>query len=317
MRWAKIDVGFFRNPKALAAGKDGRALYLAGLCWTVEQLSDGHVPNNALAIIAAQADVKARPAVRTLVRVGLWDEAPDGWAIHDFEVFNDASEVIRKRVESGRKGGQRAQANSKQVLKQNGSKPDDFARPKPANLVEDYIEVEVDVEGSSSSGYSQPLGASADEDEDSQIANSNNLAHTVLADLAKRDLATRQANVQLPPVGDTTRWLSEAFTRRSASHGEAVVGLIEQHPEWPKDALVEALCNDSVMGVSRAASGERIGHTYDEQQRAQAAIREANMERVRAERDRPQADAQHVKSVVVAAWERLAHPLQGEPDDPR
>lgn len=110
MPWAQLDDEFFRHPKARAAGKDGRALYLAALCYSASQLTDGFVPHNALAVIAAEAEVRPSLA-RRLVDVGFWHEAGhgckacpqpqgDGWVIHDYlERQTSRAEVEAKRAE--------------------------------------------------------------------------------------------------------------------------------------------------------------------------------------------------------------------------
>ena len=44
-RWVRLDADYFRNPKVLAAGRDGRDLHLASICWMEgkDQL-DGLIP---------------------------------------------------------------------------------------------------------------------------------------------------------------------------------------------------------------------------------------------------------------------------------
>ena len=99
MTWVKLDDGFFSHPKAVAAGKDGRALYLAALCWSKRHLTDGCIPAAALAVLCAEAGVTARTA-EVLVSVGLWQlTADDGWYIagyHDAH-HNDPAEAERER----------------------------------------------------------------------------------------------------------------------------------------------------------------------------------------------------------------------------
>lgn len=111
MTWVKLDDQFFRNPKALAAGKDGRALYLAGVCFCAAQLTDGWLATEALPGVAADAGVKVSVA-RLLERVGLWEQGVGGFWIHDYLKYNPPAERVRdlraKKAAAGAKGGKAA-----------------------------------------------------------------------------------------------------------------------------------------------------------------------------------------------------------------
>lgn len=95
MTWVKLDDSFFRHPKARAAGKDGRALFLAACCWSASNLTDGHIPAASLGLVASEAEVKVSTAER-LVTVGLFHANGDGWVIHDFLAFNKSRERVHK-----------------------------------------------------------------------------------------------------------------------------------------------------------------------------------------------------------------------------
>lgn len=83
MTWVRLDDGFFRHPKSLQIGKDGRALYLAGLCWASANLTDGHIPTAALSTILQDAQTP-RAAVDRLVAHGMWHPTGGGWEIHNY-----------------------------------------------------------------------------------------------------------------------------------------------------------------------------------------------------------------------------------------
>lgn len=128
--WVKIDDAFHRHPKARAAGKDGRALFIASLCWTAANLTDGFIATADLPLLAAEAEVKGAATARRLVEVGMWDVVAGGWVIHDYLDFNPSSEAVRekrrKRQEAGRKGGlrsgeARAQATAEAHASANGN----------------------------------------------------------------------------------------------------------------------------------------------------------------------------------------------------
>lgn len=86
MSWLKLDDCFFRHPKVIAAGRDARDLYLAGLCYCGAGLTDGVIPAGALRILGADADIDdPKAAVTTLVRVGLWEMTESGeHRVHDY-----------------------------------------------------------------------------------------------------------------------------------------------------------------------------------------------------------------------------------------
>lgn len=83
----RLAIGFFAHPKAIKAGRDGRDIYITGLCWSRDQLTDGAIPAAVLGHLAYLAGVPendAAVATDRLVDVGLWERTPDGWQIHDY-----------------------------------------------------------------------------------------------------------------------------------------------------------------------------------------------------------------------------------------
>lgn len=119
MPWVKLDDGFFDNDKIVAAGKDARDLYLAGLCYCARQLTDGFIPEERLSRLAIEAgatDVK--DAVRRLctvirgARFPLWEAVDGGYRVHDYHEYNPTREEVlemrEKRAEAGKLGGQRS-----------------------------------------------------------------------------------------------------------------------------------------------------------------------------------------------------------------
>lgn len=116
MAWLKLDDQFFRNPKVIDAGRDARDLYLAGLCYCGAGLTDGRIPNGALRMLGAEADIDdVREAADALVRVGLWERRDDGYTVHDYLEYNPSKErVIATRAvrsEAGSRGGKQRASN--------------------------------------------------------------------------------------------------------------------------------------------------------------------------------------------------------------
>jgi hypothetical protein len=98
MAWVKLDDAFFRNPKVLAAGRDARDLYLAGLCFAGAQLTDGLIRTSAIRMLAAEADIdNGQAAALRLIDVGLWISTDDGYQIKDYLDYNPTAEQVKAR----------------------------------------------------------------------------------------------------------------------------------------------------------------------------------------------------------------------------
>lgn len=98
-RWVRLDVDYFSNPKAIAAGEHGRALHLASICWSMGQLTDGRIPLDVVPRLVAYAGVP-RATVERLVNVGLWLAEVDGYLVKDFLDHQPSRlDVERERAE--------------------------------------------------------------------------------------------------------------------------------------------------------------------------------------------------------------------------
>lgn len=107
--WYRKDGGWFHHPKILELlsmrdGFRGVVVWDASIAYATSFGTDGRVKPSVLSQIhGRKADAER------LVKVGLWDEHPDGgWTIHDFADYQQTSQVtdqIRSsRSEGGRKG---------------------------------------------------------------------------------------------------------------------------------------------------------------------------------------------------------------------
>lgn len=121
MTWVKLDANIFRHPKILSAGRDARDLYIAGLCYCGENLTDGHIPDTVIRVIGFDADIgDPKSAADTLVGVGLWERNGTGYVVHDYLEWQRGKEATKeiseKRAEAGRKGGVKSgEARAKQI----------------------------------------------------------------------------------------------------------------------------------------------------------------------------------------------------------
>lgn len=85
LQWVRLDVGFPRNHKILVLlgmrdGYRSAVVFVAGLCYSGEQGTDGFIPREALPLLHARPPDAAR-----LEQVGLWHRDPGGWVIHDWK----------------------------------------------------------------------------------------------------------------------------------------------------------------------------------------------------------------------------------------
>lgn len=96
-RWVRLDVDYFDNPKVLAAGRDGRDLHLASICWVGAQVTDGAIPAQVVPTLMRDAGVPRR-AIELVVAAGLW--IPNGsssFELHDYLEMGNPSRASVER----------------------------------------------------------------------------------------------------------------------------------------------------------------------------------------------------------------------------
>jgi hypothetical protein len=127
MAWAKIDDRFFSHPKVRRAGKDAVLLYLAGLTYCNEHLTEGFISEDALPLIGFYAfcdDFKQSSS--KLLEVGLWEVSSkglsNGYMVHDYFEYNPTKEQVEEtkkaRAEAGSRGGKASVAKKAEKIKQ-------------------------------------------------------------------------------------------------------------------------------------------------------------------------------------------------------
>ncbi len=95
--WFKVDDGFWCHPKTLALTPHALALWVRAGSWCAQQLTDGHVPKHALAVLQGRPKDAAE-----LVDHGLWKPADaGGWQFHDWHAYQWPREkVLAERAAS-------------------------------------------------------------------------------------------------------------------------------------------------------------------------------------------------------------------------
>ncbi len=108
MTHIKLDDGFFEHPKAIRAGRDGRDMYIVGLCYCGSGLTDGFIPDGALVILGAKCGVtKVKQAAAANVQAGLWEIVEGGFRVHDYLEHQTSSEKVRAERDAARERMQR------------------------------------------------------------------------------------------------------------------------------------------------------------------------------------------------------------------
>jgi hypothetical protein len=112
--WVRLDTQFATNPKVLELVTDKRHkaafAYVCALAYSGSHGTDGYIPSGALPFIhASPADAKS------LVDVGLWAPAPNGWQINGWDEFQISDEAARARRERAQKGGIKRAENARRA----------------------------------------------------------------------------------------------------------------------------------------------------------------------------------------------------------
>lgn len=131
MPWFKVDDTFAMHEKVMAAGNAAIGLWVRSGAWSMQQLTDGFVPNH---VLRALGTPKER---RTLVEVSLWDEAEGGITFRNW----DERQPTKIQVEAARQAAAERQRHARERAKsQRESRrdnsvshgPPDPTRPDPS-----------------------------------------------------------------------------------------------------------------------------------------------------------------------------------------
>jgi hypothetical protein len=151
MAWIRVESSVARNRKFVKAGPGPSWLWLCGLAYCQEGLTDGFIPSEALDFLGVRS---ARNLAKHLVSAGLWDEVDGGWRVHDYLDHNrSASEVdaIRAKRSSGGKLGGRPIKNLPDNLhetsKVSNVKPSEKPSEKRAKTHAVDVAVDASVDG--------------------------------------------------------------------------------------------------------------------------------------------------------------------------
>lgn len=115
--WVKVFNSMPGHGKFLLAGDRAGWLFVCGLCYSNEHLTNGFIARHALPAVAP--GVKSPETVAAqLVAAGLWHEVEGGWQIHDYNEHQRSADEIRERRDRDRE------------RKANGRRPDSSGSPR-------------------------------------------------------------------------------------------------------------------------------------------------------------------------------------------
>lgn len=107
MPWFKVDDTFAMHEKVMAAGNAAIGLWTRAGAWSMQQLTDGFVPDH---VLRALGTPKER---RTLVEVSLWVEAEGGVQFQNWE----ERQPTKEQVEAARQAAKERQRHARERAK--------------------------------------------------------------------------------------------------------------------------------------------------------------------------------------------------------
>lgn len=254
----RVDVGFWDHPKAIAAGRDGRGLYLCSIAWSRSQLTDGRIPAYVLPLLAFKDGMpidSASAAADRLIEVGLWERTADGWQIHDYAEHQQTTDDIEKqRAEwRDRKNAQRtreAQQTPDNVTGDSRVIPTDVPPPES----ESESEKSPEKSPSSSSGPLTVARANSPQTTD------DDRTRTIIEAIGRADHL--KAIADGVPVRNKPKHLEACIAKRWVD-APAARRLTAEHPDWTPDQIASHIIDPeaAIKAERRARIDRALGAT--------------------------------------------------------
>jgi hypothetical protein len=231
--WVKLDDGFFRHRKVVELSGDAKLLFLAGLTYAAEQLTDGYLSRRAVRLVAGMYADVPEEAAKELLEVGLWRPEGEGFQIHDYLEFNPTAETERARRQATKERVRRFRAKGNGSgngvtrgatrAARNGARtatpsPSPSPSPSPARV-------------SSPSDNNHPP-PQVGEEEDLVLRSAARL-------IAERRLERRSP--ELKPLTDPDTWLKRVTTERANQHRSTALAILEREPATTAEQLADEL----------------------------------------------------------------------------
>jgi hypothetical protein len=104
MAYIQVEASVRTHRKFLQAGPAASWLWLCGMGYCQDGLTDGFIPYEAIDYLGVTSST-ARKLKCKLVEVGLWEEVKGGWKVHDYLFHNRSAHEIRTTKDRRRAGG--------------------------------------------------------------------------------------------------------------------------------------------------------------------------------------------------------------------
>lgn len=134
MTWAKLDDGFPDHGKVNEISHGAFRLHVSAICHSSRVLSDGFVS----AAWAPRLMPGFKPGfVKELVAVGLWEEAQNGWQIHDYLDYNPSAEEVKADREEAAQRMRRLRKDRKRSPERSGERARERAGERSPSCSDD------------------------------------------------------------------------------------------------------------------------------------------------------------------------------------
>lgn len=113
MSWVRFETQMPMHRKVMALDDRALALWVTGMCWSGEHLTDGHLTPSDIVAIGRLRNLAGKAldgAAQSLVEAGMWHQVDGGVEIHDYLAYqpSGASERARKEADRDRQARRRA-----------------------------------------------------------------------------------------------------------------------------------------------------------------------------------------------------------------
>jgi hypothetical protein len=170
MPWVRLDDRFPSHRKVALLSDRAFRLHVSAICWCAENLTDGHISDRELPLVAHIRSIKT--TAKQLQEAGLWDRTDDGWMVHDYLDYNPSrDQVLAERKKN-------AERQERWRRRKNGKpKPPDGDRNGGNNGVTPDGEMHDDDTNAARRRHDGDMSASSKHfvsDEESQVSDARN-----------------------------------------------------------------------------------------------------------------------------------------------
>lgn len=199
------------HDKFLTAGPAAAWLWLCGIGYCQDGLTDGFIPASAIDFLGVKRPL---PLVQRLVEVRLWDAVDGGWRVHDYLEHNKSGDEVRttmrKRREGGHLGGR--PRTSEETLEVNH--PKNPIRPSVLPSDPSDLPADVGAEPQSASGPSSPAVLT--------FPTVGSLSTWDLTEAHQAELSESYPNIDVPAQARRAHaWIRANVARRKTARGMA------------------------------------------------------------------------------------------------